>query len=95
MCANSVNVTGLNDLKANFLVVDVVTGATEGGTNTSVDRLALLDQTLLGSVVKVGTVVDGSNFGLSTAKDLGLPGIQMRVKMNNRHRAICGVNGTQ
>lgn len=70
---DGVDLPRLHNLKAAVAVVVVVTGTREGGADTSVDVGVVAEQTLLGSMVEVGAVVDRGDLGGRAAKDLGLP----------------------
>ena len=45
--------------------------------------------------VTLGAVVDGGNLGGRAAKHLGLPRIQVAVKVDNGDRAVLAVDGAQ
>lgn len=55
----------------------------------------VLQQALLGSVVEVGAVVDASDLGRRATKDLGPPGVEVGVEVDDRDGAVGPVDGPQ
>lgn len=53
------------------------------------------EETLLGGVVEVGAVVDAGDLGGGTAKDLGLPRVEMGVEVDHANGAVGAVDGAQ
>jgi hypothetical protein len=45
-------------------------------------------QTFLRGMEEVGAVVDAGLFAWGTAEDFGLPGVEMRVEMNDAYGAV-------
>lgn len=93
--ADGVNLTGLDDLETAVAVILVVAGAGQGGPDTRVDVCVVLEQTLHGCMIEVRAVVDGGNLGGRAAEDLGLPSVEMAVKVDDRHRPVGAVDGPQ
>lgn len=71
--ANSVDFTGLDNLKSAVAIVVVVTGSTQGSPDTGVDIGVVGEQAFHGSVVEVGTVVDAGYIRWRSTEDLGSP----------------------
>lgn len=76
-------------------IIFVVRRAAQGGPDTSMDVGVVLEQALHGGVVEVGAVVDASDLGGGTAKDLGLPGVQVAVEVDDGHGAVLAVDRPQ
>jgi len=55
----------------------------------------VLEQTLLRGVVEVSAVVDAGLLGRSTAEDLWLPGVQVRVEVDDCDRAVGAVHAAE
>jgi hypothetical protein len=83
--ADSINLSRLNDLKATVTIIIVVTGPTQFGANSSMNVGVVGQETFLGSVIEVRAVVNRRNFTWGATKNLRLPHIKMRVKINDRN----------
>lgn len=59
------------------------------------DVCVIAQETLLGSMPEVCTVVDGCNFRRCSSEDLWLPGIEMGIEVNDRDRTVGAVYGSQ
>ena len=55
----------------------------------------VLEETLHGGVVEVRAMVDAGDLGGRTAEDLGLPGVEVTVEVDDGHRAVLAVDGAQ
>jgi NAD-specific glutamate dehydrogenase len=80
---NRVNLPGLDNLESDIAVIVVVTQPAERSANARVDVGVIFQQTLHGRMVEVGAMVDASNLARSTAEDLGLPSVEMRIEMDD------------
>lgn len=88
--ADGVDVAGLDDLEAAVAVVVVVREAGERGADAGVDVGVVAQQAFLVRVVEVGAVVDGGLLGGAAAEDLGPPGVEVRVEVDDRDGACVG-----
>ena len=93
--ANGVDLTSLNNLETAVTVVLVVAGTREGSADTGVDAGVVGEETLHGGVVEVGSVVDGRNCRRGSTEDLGLPGVEMAVKVDDGDGTVSTVDGAQ
>jgi hypothetical protein len=93
--ADGVNLAGLHDLEATVSVVLVVAGPAQGGADTGVDVGVVGEQAFLRSVVEVCTMVDASHLARGSTKDLGLPGVEMGVEVDDGDRTVSTVDGAE
>lgn len=91
--ANGVDLAGLDNLEATVAIIVVVTGATKGGSDTSVDVGVVGEQAFLVGMVEVGAMVDGGNLGWRATKHLWLPCKDERVSM--RWKICTSIEGLQ
>ena len=73
--ADRIDLSSFNDLEPDVAVVVVVRKSTESRADARVDVGIVLQQTLHGSVVKVGTMVDAGNLTRRTTEYMRFPGI--------------------
>lgn len=79
-------------MKAAVAIVLVVRRTRQSGANSSMDVSVVSEQTFLGSVEEVSAVVDGGLLAWRTTKHLGLPGVEMAVKVDNTDRSIMAID---
>ena len=95
MRAEGVDVARLDAREAAVAVVVVVREAGEGGADAGVDVGVVGEEALLGGVVEVGAVVDGGLAGRGAAEDLGPPGVEVGVEVDDADGAVGFVDGAQ
>lgn len=93
--ADGVNLTGLNDLEATVAIIVVIRGSTQRCPDAGVDVRVVLQQALLGGVVEVGAVVDAGDLRRRATKDLGPPGVEVGVEVDDRDRPVGPVDRSQ
>jgi len=81
--SNSINLSRLDNLKATIPIILIITRSTQRRADTSMDIRIIGQQSLLRRMVEVRAVVDASYLAGRAAKDLWLPGIEMRVEVDD------------
>ena len=92
---NGIDLTRLDNLKAAVSIILIITWTAQSRADTSVDVGVVGEQTFLSSVVEVCTVVDAGDFAGGATEDLGLPGVEMRVKVDDGDGTISTVDGAE
>ncbi len=90
--SDSINLSGLDNLKPTISVIFIVTGTTQSCSDTSMNVGIVGEQAFLGCMVEVGTMVNTGDLAWRPSKDFWLPCIKMRVKMDHRYGTVSAVD---
>ena len=93
--ADFVDFARLDDLEAAVAVVLVVGETGQSGADAGVDVGVVAHQAFLCGVVEVCAVVDAGLFGRSAAEDLGSPGVEVGVEVDDGDGAVGFVHAAQ
>lgn len=95
LSAYRIDLARLHYLETNVSIILIVRQPTESRPDTSMDIGIISEQTLHRSVVEVGSVVDAGNLGGCASEDLGLPGVEVRVEVDDGDGAVCFVHAPE
>jgi hypothetical protein len=90
--ADGVDLASFDAREADVAVVFVVTQPGECCADAGVNIAVVGEQAFLGSPVEVGAVVDGGLLGRRATEDLGLPGVEVGVEMDDADGAVGAVD---
>ena len=93
--AERVDLAGLDAREAAVAVVGVVARATQCSADAGVDGTVVGEKAFFGGPVEVRAVVYGCLLGGGAAKDLGLPGVEVRVEVDDGDGAVGFVDGAE
>lgn len=93
--ANLVDSSCLDDLETNVSIIVIIGRSTQSGANTRMDVGVILEKTFHGCVIEVCSVVDACHLRRGSTEDLGLPGIEVRIEVDDRDGAVGTVERAQ
>lgn len=80
---NSIDLSRLDDLKAAISIILVIAGTAQCRADTGMDVRVIGEQALLRRMVEVRAVVDAGDLARRATEHFRLPGVEMRVEVDD------------